>query len=143
MSPQETTEVFARLAKPLLDQALKNLAIPHSYDPDPGTDGCTSLLSGAPVVCRIIETHGQCPTLSADLADDQALRLFVKPAVSALIEKISNNIEGRAILITKKVAQTKVHQGGAAHVEGVGWLRSPTSRFTSSSISNWINWSPA
>ena len=121
MTPQETVDRFAALAKPRFASLLRLSTAKHVHDPTPGAVN-SRFVEGATSVTidkwkRDLQPYKD---LERFVSDERVMRSVVDPGLLPIAKAISKDVPGRRLLVTRRIAPKENDRGVVSHVEGYG-----------------------
>jgi hypothetical protein len=121
VSDQEIVDRLAVLAKPHLTGLLRLRGTEHVYDPTPGALNSKVTMDGHTITLDKLKRASQpYRNIERFLSDEKIMQYIVAPGVLPLIKAISQDIMGKRMLVTRKLAPMDADKGVVGHLDGYG-----------------------
>jgi hypothetical protein len=121
VSDQEIVGRLARLARPRLSTLLRLSTARHVFDPTPGSLRAPFPEAGDTVTLdRWARGSQPYKDLQRFLADERVMQSVIDPGLLPIAKAIAKDVQGRRLLVTRRIAPKNSDQGAIAHVEGYG-----------------------
>ena len=121
MTPQETVDRIARLAKPRIESLLRLQSVQHIYDASPGDLQSITTYNGLAIVCdRMKEALQPYKDLERFNTEERVMSRIIDLGLLPIVTALMQAIRAKRYLVTRKIAAKPTDKGVSAHIEGIG-----------------------
>ena len=119
MSPQESVNRFAQLAKPRIDSLLRLQSVEHIYDMNPGKLHDRTTFDGITLIAnRFKQALQPYRDLKAFTTDERIMPHIIDAGLVPIVRALMQETRGHQYLLTRNIAAPGV--GVSAYIEGIG-----------------------
>ena len=121
MTPQETVDRIARLAKPRIESLLRLQSVEHIHDPVPGDLQSTTVHNGQTIVYdRMKEALQPYKDLERFNTEERVMSRIIDLGLLPIVTALMQAIRAKRYLVTRNIARKSTDKGVQAHIEGIG-----------------------
>jgi hypothetical protein len=119
LSPQESVNRFALLAKPRIDSLMRMQSVAHIYDMNPGRLHDRTTFDGITLIAsRFKQALQPYRDLTAFTTDERIMPHIIDAGLVPIVKALLQEARGQQYLLTRNIAAQAV--GASAYIEGIG-----------------------